>query len=380
MLPYIALIFSTWASSFLNRKNIFRYLLFFVPTVLIVGFRYEVGFDWPVYSDQFYQFQPVPIRDFFPQIPVLSIFYSHEPLFLIISYFMSQIFPEFEYFQFFAYLVFLFSVFQLGKALGSRNIIAAMLPIHLFLLFTLEFSTLRQSIAISFYNLGLAYILTNRGGRGIWLQIAAIATQSSTAIYFLVQLWTTSVKKWSKLAIIICLLLAVFLSAGGLQLLPVDMLPGFLGQKLNYYFFERGYNYNLSEQMFFLSLFFVIAYILHQSKPALNGQTRFLANLVVFLCIFALMTFWINTIRNRIMYEVIIISSLIAYGPAFRLQRILQLALLSAGVLFFTISLTKKTSFVYIPYQNFIWYKLNGLDSDGLDRQHDLRQLIINSR
>ena len=379
MLPYIALIFTTWAASLLSRKNIFRYLLFFIPTALIVGFRYEVGFDWPVYSSQFYQIQNIPFWDFLSQIFILSALYSHEPLFLLTSYSMARVFPDFEYFQFFAYLFFLYSVFRLGKAIGSRNIIAAMVPIHLFLLFTLEFSTLRQSIAISLYNLGLAFFLTNKNAKGIWLFIAAIATQSSTAIYVLVQLWTTSAKRWSKVAIVICLALAVFLSAGGMEIIPVNMLPGFLGQKLNYYFYERGYNYSLPEQVFFLTLFLTISYILHRTKPALNRQLGFLANLVIFLCLFAIMAFWVNTIRNRIMYEVIIVSSLVAYGPRFKLQRILRLVLLSAGVLFFTVSLTKQSSFVYIPYQNFIWYKLNDLQSNGLDRQDRLRQQRLNN-
>ncbi len=378
MFPYIALIFVTWASSLLSRKNIFRYLLFFVPTLLIVGFRYEVGFDWPVYSSQFYQFQNIPFLDFLSQIFIFSALYSHEPLFLLTSYFMARVFPDFEYFQFIAYLFFLFSVFRLGKVLGSRNIIAAMVPIHLFLLFTLEFSTLRQSIAISFYNLGLAFFLANKNAKGVWLFVAAVASQSSTAIYVLVQLWTTSAKRWSKLAIVACLVLAVFLSAGGLEWIPVNMLPGFLGQKLNYYFYERGYNYSLAEQAFFLALFLAISYVLYRSRPALDRRVRFLANLVIFLCLFAIMAFWVNTIRNRIMYEVIIVSSLIAYGPHFRLQKLLRLLLLGAGLLFFSVSLTKQSSFVYVPYQNFIWYKLNGLQSNGLDRQDRLRQRLIN--
>lgn len=380
MWPYIVLIFITWFSSFLKYQNPLRYFLFFVPTMLIVGFRYEVGFDWPVYTRQFEQFQSIDITEFFPKLSAFVLLYAQEPLFLITSFFAAQIFPVYEIFQFFVYFLFIISIIVLGKAIGSRNIIGAMVPIHMFLLFTLEFSTIRQSIAISFFNIGLAYYLNRSRSIAILYQGAAIFTQSSTILYLLVQLWNSSVTKWSRVAILFTSGIAIFLSAGGLELIPVSLLPGFLSQKLDYYMFNRGYNYSIYEQLFFLALFGSIAIIFRRPSNSFNPKIQYLADMVVFLCLFAFMAFWVNTIRNRLMYEIIILSSLISYGPSFKMQRTLQLLLLSSSLIFFIVSVTKSTSFVYIPYQNYLWYKANDIKSDGLYRNDRLRQYLINSR
>lgn len=380
MTPYFVLFLFTALAASLKRSNPFRLVVFIVPTIYIIGFRYEVGFDWPGYKAQFDQLSELSIADFFSQLPVLMGFYSQEPIYLIISYFSSISLPAYEYMQVGIVVLFLYSTFKLGKAFGVKNIIAAFIPIHLFLLFTLEFSAVRQIIAISLFNLGLAFYLQNKTKISVWFFSTAIFTQTSTALYLLVHLWTRVSSKWSKIAIILSSALAVFLASGGLELLPVSLLPGFVGAKLDYYLFARNYQYNTLEQVFYTGVYLAIIIILVKASAGMDKKVYFISKVVIFLCLFAFMTFWVNTIRNRLMYEIIILTSLLVYGPAFSRQRILRYILLSAGCLFFMISLTKQTSMMYIPYQNYIWYQANGYDSDGLDRFDQLREIILQTR
>ena len=380
LIPYFALLVFTAFAANLNHSNPFRYIVFIGATISIVGFRYEVGFDWPGYKFQFSELGELGVIDFFSQLPMLVVLYSQEPIYLIISYFSSIALPTYEYMQVGITALFMYSTLKLGKAMGVRNIIAAFIPIHLFLLFTLEFSAVRQIIAMSLFNLGLAFFLENRKKVSIWFYSTALFTQASTSLYLLVQLWTRVSSKWSKVAIILSGVLAIFLASGGLELLPVSMLPGFVGAKLNYYFFARNYQYNTLEQVFYIGVFLAIILILVRAGARMEGRLLFISKMIVFLCLFAFMAFWINTIRNRLMYEIIILTSLLVYGPAFQWQRVLRYILISSGCLFFMISLTKHTSLMYVPYQNYVWYQMNDYKSDGLDRFERLREFMLRNR
>jgi len=377
MTPYITLLILTQYAAGLRNSNPYRYFLFFIPTVFIIGFRLEVGFDWAVYKTQFDKLGGYELVEFFDQFKILTALYLQEPFFLIIAYFSARFFPTYELMQVSIYLFFMYSTYRLGKVMGVKNVIGAFVIIHLFLLFTLEFSTIRQVIAVSFFNLGLSFVVRKKKLNTFVLAMAAAFTQASAALYYIIQIWTGATSKWTKIAVAVFGVLAVFFAAGGLQLLPVSMLPGFIGFKLQYYISERNYNYNILEQVFFTGVFAAIVYVLHTSRKRFESYVLFISRLVVFLCLVAFMAFWVNTIRNRLMYEIIILTSLLCYIPPFPRQRLLRLFMIASGILFFAISLTKETSLTYIPYQNYLWSELNHLESDGQRRNERLREILL---
>jgi hypothetical protein len=380
MLTYLVLIFFTALAATIKFSKPLRYFFFFIPTILIIGFRYEVGFDWHLYKFQFNQFSDISITDFFSQFPVHMATYSHEPFFLITSYLFSQILPEYEYMQIAVYLLFMYSTYKLGKVLRVSNIIASFIPIHFFLLFTLEFSAIRQIIAISFFNIGLAFFLQRKQRKMLGFYIIATLNQFSSLFYIIAQNLATSNSKRKHIFLILSIFVVAFLTLGGLNSLLTLLLPDFIGSKLNFYLFEREYKPSLVIQIAFLTVWLVTIFVLLKARKKMKKKVLLVTHIILLLCFLAIATLWLAVVHNRLMYELIILISLLVYGPEFSHQKVLRYFILLAGLLFFTFSMKATTSFVFIPYQNYIWFQLNGYESNGYQRYDEYLQLIRESR
>jgi hypothetical protein len=379
MATYLAFFFSQAVLALTRRNDYAAWLLFIVINFWFVGLRFEVGFDWFVYKDQFEYLSRMSTDTFLSEFAFLQQFFRHEAGFLLFAFVGSHAFPTYEIFHLFVFGLFFSSVISLARAIQSRNIFASFLIIHFFLLFTLEFSTLRQLLALSIFNIGLNFFFRNRKILALSLMLSAPFFQLSALIYFFVFLAASgsSLRLW--ISAIPLALTAAFLSLVGLSQMPGLNTLGPFGAKLIWYFEYREFDQNIFEQAFFLVFYLFMAiwaiYNVRNSRGA-GRANLIVAKMILIFAFAALLFFPINVIRNRIMYELIILASLSAFTNQARLTSYLKPVLVGFGIIFLSASLLKSTAFVYVPYQNYLVYKLLNLDSDGAERQERLFKTI----
>ncbi len=380
MFAYIALLATTAWAGILSPRNAMRKILFFAPTFLIVGFKYDIGFDWHVYTEQFETFSQVPPGQFFDDFFVYVGLYAHEPLFVLLSYIGAQTLSIYELFYCVLFLFFVFSTMRLGKVVGT-NTPAAFFVIHLFLLFTLEFSTLRQMVALSVLNLGIAFSLEGRRGKGLIFLVLAPLFQVSTAIFVLLFFLTRATRRLARIALVLALGGALVINSVGIaQFASVfsSLLPDIYVAKLTYYTEVRQYDFSMLEALFAIILYLVLGYFLFLNQKSDNHAVKLLSTFLLFLIAIALAGFVITTIRNRMLYEILTVSALLLFSKQTRKPVFIKPAVIALGHFFFAVSLTKPTSFMYVPYQNYLWFQIWGLESDGLDRQSQLESILRN--
>ena len=379
MVAYIVLLLSTALASAISRKNVMRHLVFWPPTIFIVGLKFEVGFDWHVYSERFYDFKAMGLADFVNNFWYIFAVSAQEPVFLIISFVSAKLFISYEIFQCAFYIFFVWSVFRLGNSIGKTNVVAAFCIIHLFVLFTLEMSTLRQMISLSIFHIALSLILKGRTGKSLKFSLLAPFVQASSLMYIIPAYWVGATKRKAKIWIFIAGLAVVVVNAIGFsQVLSAmgGVFPNILASKIEYYANIRTNGFSLSERAFFL-VFYIIAIALGwKNRRNSSPQIRYVATLVVYLSILALVGFSIQTFRNRLLYEIVILVSLMLFTKGVRFRSVARMALIPMGLVFFAMSLSQTSSLVYVPYQNYIWYQFMGKESDGYQRQQILRDLI----
>ena len=381
MAAYVFLFLATLLAAGMRRRNPFRPIVFGLTTLYIVGLKYEVGFDWYVYSEQFRIFSDMSFSEFFGNISYQVAYHAQEPLFLVLSFLSAKTLGVYEIFQCVAYGFFVWSVFFLGRSVGRVNVIAAFIPIHLFLLFTLEFSTLRQMIALALFHISLGLFLSGKSRKSYVFAALAPFIQASSAIFALVTYWTAATSRMAK----------IWLLAGGLAVVIVNVVgfgailsnfggffPRVLADKIYYYTEVREYGFSIAEQAF--SVVFYIAAIVFSSKNRrhVSPRIRFVSTLVLYLSILALAGFAIPTLRNRMLYEIVVLVSLLMFTRGIIFRKTARMVLIPMGILFFAVSLTKQTSFAFVPYQNYVWYQVTGQESDGYARQQRILDIVRN--
>ncbi|WP_417809963.1 EpsG family protein [Thioclava sp.] len=378
MTAYLFLLSTTAWASILSPGNVVRKVLFFVPTLLIVGFKYEIGFDWHVYARQFQHFSEIPPGEFFENFFIYVGIYQHEPLYVLFSYMGAHILGIYEVFYCALFLLFVYSTARLGKLIDT-NTVAAFFVIHLFLLFTLEFSTLRQMVSLSILNLGISFTLEGRKIRGFAFLILSPFFQGSSAIFAIIFLLVGSTRRLMRVLLAFALIVAIAINAIGftaLASLLSGIVPGFLATKLTYYTEVRQFDFNMLETLFAISVYLVLGYFLFVNQKNQNSIVRDLSTFLLVLIAIAIAGFAITTMRNRMLYEIITVAALLLFSPHTKNPIFIRTTVIILGFIFFAASLTKATSFMYVPYQNYLWFQIWELKSDGPDRQDRLNSIL----
>lgn len=380
MFSYIILLATTAFSSQLSRRNVLRKILFIVPSLLIVGFKYEVGFDWNVYTEQFYTFSQIDFEQFRNNFFSYVILYQHEPMFVLLSYIGAKTLGTFEFLYCLLFIFFIYTTSRIGKVIGA-NIIAAFFVIHLFLLFTLEFSTLRQMVSLSILNLGIAMILEGNKVRGVAFLLLAPFFQFSSVIFVFFFLVTLATRRLLRIIIIFAFVCALVINVVGIEkLLSVfsSKIPSIFQTKLIYYMQNKLMDFSLLEALFAINLYLLLGYFLFLNRKNVNGNIALLSSFLILLIALAIAGFEFKTLRNRMLYEIIPISALMLFSTQSRQPVFLKPAIITMGVFFFTTSIIKPTSFMFVPYQNYIWFQILDLQSDGEARQAKLKLMLGN--
>ena len=350
----------------------------FLISFFFVGFRYEVGFDWPFYKGMFEVFATVDLATFVENTAFYQEIYPAEIGFLLLTYGASQLLGAYEFYQALITLFFLASLYQLGTALGVRNLGFALVAIHLFILFSLEFSTVRQALAIALFNFGLVGLLQGNRLRVVVLFSLAVTVQITSVIYIFAILFAFGAPRNVWITFVIALFLLVPLSSPTLILSNLDILPSFASAKLKYYLTERSYGGSLLEISHALSFYFIASWSALRGlrRSADSREAQVLLKFALILAITAILFFYFNTLRNRILYELVIVLSLGAFSPIVRGIRHMRGVLFGFGLVLFLKFLVQSSNYMYIPYQNYLVFQITDTQSTGSERIDRLQKLL----
>ncbi len=350
--------------------------LFLSCVFLFVSLRFETGFDWPVYKAIFQDFQ----RGFeLNQLFVYQYRYSQEAGFLLVAGFFASLLPNYELFQAVVSLVFLVSIWRLSMTVGVNRLAMVFALAFSYLILTVGFSTVRQSMAIAVFNFGLIAMLSNRRLLGASLFALSVTVQMSSSIYIAafaiarVFLYFNRAPKLGAMIALVALILTGFF-----VILPVvaSYLP-FLAERYAYY---AEHFANLSGIGFWGAGFFIVFVCIaaHVSYPLQDSadsarKTMTLQSMIVVLCAFSLASEYFPIVRDRASYEMWILYSILLAKGRLRFRWEARLAAFLFGAVFtFLNVLSHPGRLAFIPYENVIGCVFLNCEGSGIDRQNQM--------
>ncbi len=393
MVTYFGFLLATAALGLIPRGGRAREIGYWLLGALFIGMRFEVGFDWPFYKGQF-QAYASGASPFALSVGEGALY---EPAYALLSWLFAQVVPAYEVFQFLLTLFWLHALLAWLRSVEAGQWTLAVVVVHGFLLFTLEFSTLRQCIATSCVLLGIAAWLQGERRRSLlWLVLGPLFQMSSLAyVAAFAFARAVRVRKTGSL------LLSIVLVAGGAGILlggaeilrstlgdAATVLPGTLGVKARYYLVEREYGVNPLEQIFAIVLYvgtFLVglsvtlgsargnggtAPAVPRPRPGSAERSRVLGILLMTLAATAMLFLPIHTVRNRILYLTVPILAGIVFSdlPVPRIRRLARLGVVGAALVFYSAQFARPIRYVYTPYQS-VAHEWLGYPTDGPERQ-----------
>lgn len=166
-------------SPFLGTRKWYSYA-FGAFLIFFIGFRFETGFDWPVYKTLFTDLQSgysLTRTACYAQV------YNQEYIFVAIMGAMAYIFHDYEWPQAIYSIIFISSLYTLGKSFKVSNITLFVALALSYIVFTVGFSTVRQSLAIAAFNFAIAAFLNRKNVLTLGLLVACVLFQYSSALY-----------------------------------------------------------------------------------------------------------------------------------------------------------------------------------------------------
>ena len=366
-------IISLSISPFIRRRV--GFIFFYISVFLFVGFRYETGFDWPVYKSEFDYFKGGIsfnlIRDF-------SNLYQQEIGYTLISAMSSHIFPYYEIFQATISGLFLLSISRLCAAFQVKNSALVVSIALTFLLLTLGFSTNRQCLAVALFNFGLVAYVRKKFALTTIFFLVAVSCQSSSLVYilaFLVSIW--HVRRLPRLYEVVGLVVIAFILIFNLQYFS-RYLPGSFADRIAFYAnAENGSAVGLWGIFLLLMFFGMAAYALISAEPKDTGamESNLIRRLIISLAVIASASWSFLVIRDRTSYELFLLFCILICHPKISFALPARLVTAGMGCFFSTLSvLSPPADLVFAPYQNFIVSKFLGVPGNAESRQKEFME------
>lgn len=372
-----------WATSLLSGLLIRRRLttnFFLLFIFLFVGLRFETGFDWPVYKRIHETFM-----DSFSlaEVVVVSAFSGQEVGFIFALGLFSYYLQSFEAFQALVTILLLWSTVFLARAVNVQKVAMVIAIALAYLMWSVGFSTLRQSMAISFFNFGLAYSIKRKRIPGIAFFTASILFQVSSMIYiaaFLASRYIWSTSRPPKLR-------TFLISAiGAAALLPfalqaASMASSIAAEKIAYYLQSgMAIRFGLFE-IIFIAFFLAVAVLasIRMSSPANETSgVNDLRRLIMFLSAIGISSTFFPVMRDRVSYEVFLLISIYLMAPGVRHRWHFTAFFTLFGLLNSVISIFPYPNrLAFEPYQNVVLSNVLGQESTGSERNEIFMEIHI---
>jgi len=374
---------SFWAISlclgFLVKRKISS-LLFFFGVFLFVGLRMETGFDWPVYKDAFDFF-----RDGFSwsKIAILQLQHSQETGFLLILGLLGQVIANYEVNQALFTLFFLYSFYKLSMTMhGARPALALAIYFSFFLL-AVGFSTVRQALAISFFNMALYQFFREKSSRTTYFYAAAaIAVHLSASIYvilFLLSLLLTRLVGRVRLPLHLMGSFGLLLGLPSAFALVSALVPQIMERVSHYENLTLISTPNLFSFAFSLVLLLMGALVAfhRQGEASLNSAKPVFGNLIVLFSAVSFASLFFTTLRDRLAYELVLLFS-IYISAQMKPRNLTASVFVALFGLYYQLSILRPPrDLAFLPYQNSLILFLTATESTGEQRSSQYMEIFI---
>jgi hypothetical protein len=354
-------------------KERWAQIAFGIVAFVIIGFRYETGFDWPTYKRAF-EFMAVDFS--LEAVVAYSRAYQIELGWLAITSFVSQIFPEYEFLQAIVSLALIVSVFKLSRALGVKNVALAIAIAASFLLLTLMFSTTRQCFALSIFNFAAIAALNRQWPRMVLLSAFAMSIHLSTIFYIAAMMY--AVARPDQLPTVRGVMVMSLVGIGFVLAIPsiVGFLPGMLASRVDFYDLDQSFQFVSLWQFYFLILgAFIAGYALLAWPKSQSRRPTFHRRLIIALAVMCMCTYSLDVIRDRISYEMFLVFSIYLARSDIPARLAARSAAVVMGLFFSIVNiLAPENRIVFEPYQNYLTVVVTGERGDGAARQELLNR------
>jgi hypothetical protein len=344
---------------------------FLIAVFVFVGLRLDTGFDWPVYKQMYNQF----LTGFsLNKVFEISLFYWQEPGFVLLLGLTTALTGSYVVLQAIVTLLFLWSTVRLSRELGIRKVALVIGVAMAFLMWSVGFSTLRQSIAISLFNFGLVYCLRGRHGLGWSLFASSLLFQLSAVMYIAAYFIARAMYRISlrpsflRYPLIAVITMLTFSTVAGIA----SIISPFAAAKLEVYL-ETGSIFRLGQIELMFLIFTTLTAALASSAMTIHSrmtyQTRQIQYFIIVLAGIGAGVSFVAVMRDRISYELFLVASiyLISGVTQFRHQFLAALtvfALLNTSLFVFRYP----TRLAFIPYQNVVTHTVFGWENTGPTR------------
>lgn len=370
LFPYAAFYIFLLLMCLFKKNSFTSIVVLFVISSIFIGLRFETAFDWTVYKEEFSVLQQSKIN--ISSILDISKSFNHEVGFVIFSAIFSHIFSDYESLQLTIYCMFFTSFIYLSKTLNSKWITAQFFIIVSFLLFTLMMSTLRQCLAIAFLNFAFSATFRRKFPIAMALFVAAISSQLSSLIYIGIfvaaYFWRIGAGKLTFVygLAISCISYFLLFTIARINLPLIDKLSIYL---------SRDFDSNIYEQILFLLTNVAMLFFSTREIIKCDIIGRIICRYLIISSSMSIALLDINTIRNRIFYESLILFVIFVFVKMNKTRVVLINTLAMLGFISFISSFIRQSRIAFLPYQNYVGYALNGHPGTGYERQAEIYRL-----
>jgi len=383
-----------WASAFseyiLKKKHAIYFSI--IIAYFFTAFRFETGNDWPMYARIFDNVSPI-FSSSINELLINAKTFNKELLFVLYNSVMKQVWGEFQVIIVVTTTLYFFTFFKFLEAIKAQRatVFAASFS---WLIFSLYFSTLSQSMAISFFLLfWVSRINLQNRMAFVWAALA-ILFQVSSIIYFIVYLLSKKIPSRKILLIGWVLILLIILGqidiAGKLIELVLSILSsvGFSGisNKVSYYLFDRGLILNTFDQAFvLLSTLLIGGWLLFKKNLSKKMALPELYGFAIYFIFFQGLFISHVVFRYRLLYVAFPIIFMILYSTYNHSKLVTRSTLLAlsfmVSITYGVLYLNKRDAITFVPYQNYLYLRIFGdLDeSTGLERSRKMLDSIKRS-
>jgi hypothetical protein len=350
------------ASPFLGNRKAFGYV-FAAFLLLFIAFRFETGFDWPIYKLLFSQLQ-TEFTGWNTSCFVAN--YNQEYLFVGMLGGLATILPEYELAQAIFSVIFLASLFYIGKAFKLPNL-AFFIAIALsYIVFTVGFSTVRQSLAIAAFNFAIVAYLNKRNYTSAALLIICVLLQYISIIYVFAFAVTVFTYRRFKIPIFDAAIFGV-LCIGALGVSAVFLILAQSGltlgsERIAYYvtvIAARGVKpWDLIFSVVLLGIAgHVLISIFYRER---SESELFASRMMLILAAIAIGALLIPVVRERASYQMWIMYSVILACQITILRRLaIFTAFAFAAVCAVLVQFRYPNTLMFKPYQNYLLAKFS---------------------
>lgn len=366
------------AGFFARRKQ--SILAVYLIAFFFIGLRMETGFDWLVYKDVFDRF-----ADGFSweKFALIQLQYSQETGFLFLVGLLAQLIPNYEVIQAIFTLFFLYSFFKLASEMpGSRPALALAIFLSFFLL-SVGFSTVRQALAMSLFNMGLYCFFRGRSSSYMYsFFIAAIFIHVSAAIYVIIFIAACMYTKLvGRIGIFshIAISGALFFALPLIFFFTLSLFPQALDRAAYYEGITSTNNINLFSIAFAVVMLLagVVATLKRQTSSENLDKFIIFGNITAIFSSVAFASIFFLTLRDRIAYELLVLFS-IYVSTHLSLRNFLSIGAVMIFGLFYQFAILRPPrDLAFVPYQNSLVLFISGKESTGIQRSSQYLEIFI---